>query len=87
MAALQGRMLPNAAALVAPGGVLVYSVCSLTPQEGAEVVEGFLAHHPEFQAEAVPGIEIKHVKSGQGILTVPVDGVDAFFIARLRRQG
>lgn len=85
MADLQRRMLPNAAALVAPDGVLVYSVCSLTPQEGAGVVDAFLASHPEFQAEAVPGIEIDHVRAGPGILTVPVDGVDGFFIARLRR--
>ncbi|WP_288481193.1 RsmB/NOP family class I SAM-dependent RNA methyltransferase [uncultured Deinococcus sp.] len=86
MAALQARMLPNAAALVAPGGVLVYSVCSVTPQEGPEVVADFLAAHPDFAAEAVPDIEVPHVPEGDGLLTVPVDGVDGFFIARLRRK-
>jgi 16S rRNA (cytosine967-C5)-methyltransferase len=86
MAELQARMLPNAAALVAPGGVLVYSVCSVTPQEGPEVVAGFLASHPDFSAEAVPGIEVPHVPAGDGLLTVPLDGVDGFFIARLRRK-
>ena len=86
MAALQARMLPNAAALVAPGGVLVYSVCSVTPQEGPEVVADFLAAHPDFAAEAVPDIEVPHVPAGDGLLTVPVDGVDGFFIARLRRK-
>ncbi|GGL76654.1 16S rRNA m5C967 methyltransferase [Deinococcus aerolatus] len=85
-AALQAQMLPNAAALVAPGGTLVYSVCSVTPQEGPEVVAGFLAGHPEFVAEAVPGLEVPHVPAGDGLLTVPEGGIDGFFIARLRRR-
>ncbi|SEJ92410.1 16S rRNA (cytosine967-C5)-methyltransferase [Deinococcus reticulitermitis] len=82
---LQARMLPHAAALVAPGGVLVYSVCSVTPQEGPEVVTRFLAAHPDFAPEPVPGLEVAHVQAGAGVLTVPVGGVDGFFIARLRR--
>lgn len=84
--ALQAQMLPNAAALVAPGGTLVYSVCSVTPQEGPEVVAGFLAGHPDFVAEAVPGVEVPHVPAGDGLLTVPEGGIDGFFIARLRRR-
>ncbi|MFC4639437.1 RsmB/NOP family class I SAM-dependent RNA methyltransferase [Deinococcus hohokamensis] len=86
MAALQARMLPHAAALVAPGGALVYSVCSVTPQEGAGVVADFLAAHPEFSAQPVPGLEVAHVPAGPGVVTVPLDGVDGFFIARLERQ-
>lgn len=85
-AALQARMLPNAAALVAPGGTLVYSVCSVTPQEGPDVIAGFLAAHPEFVAEAVPEVEVPHVPAGDGLLTVPEGGIDGFFIARLRRR-
>lgn len=86
-AQLQARMLPNAAALVEPGGVLVYSVCSVTLQEGPGVVAGFLAAHPDFTAEAVPGLDVPHVPAGAGVLTVPVGGVDGFFMARLRRKG
>lgn len=85
MAGLQARMLPNAAALVQPGGTLVYSVCSVTPQEGAEVVQAFLDTHPDFTPQAVPDLEVPHVPAGPGVLTVPVDGVDGFFIARLTR--
>jgi len=85
MAELQARMLPNAAALVQPGGTLVYSVCSVTPQEGAEVVQAFLNTHPDFTPQAVPDLEVPHVPAGPGVLTVPVDGVDGFFIARLTR--
>lgn len=87
MAALQGRMLPHAAALVEPGGVLVYSVCSVTPQEGPEAMAAFLNTHPEFTPEAVPGLEVPHVPAGAGVFTVPENGVDGFFIARLRRVG
>lgn len=86
MAGLQARMLPNAAALVQPGGTLVYSVCSVTPQEGPEVVQAFLDTHPEFTPQAVPQLEVPTVPAGPGVLTVPVDGVDGFFIARLQRQ-
>ncbi|WP_034383107.1 RsmB/NOP family class I SAM-dependent RNA methyltransferase [Deinococcus sp. YIM 77859] len=85
MAALQARLLPNAAAAVAPGGVLVYSVCSVTRQEGERVLRDFLATHPEFTPEAVPGLEVPHVPAGEGVLTVPEAGLDGFFIARLRR--
>lgn len=86
MAELQARMLPNAAALVEPGGTLVYSVCSVTRQEGPNVVAAFLRDHPEFTPEPVPALEVPHVPAGDGVLTVPVDGVDGFFIARLRRR-
>lgn len=85
MAALQSRMLPNAAALVEPGGLLVYSVCSVTPQEGPEVVRDFLAGHPEFTPELLPDLELPTVAAGEGVLTVPEGGLDGFFIARLRK--
>lgn len=87
MAALQARMLPQAAALTQPGGVLVYSVCSVTPQEGPQVVRDFLAAHPEFVPEPLPELGLPTVPAGAGVLTVPEAGVDGFFIARLRRAG
>ncbi|MFC3860196.1 RsmB/NOP family class I SAM-dependent RNA methyltransferase [Deinococcus antarcticus] len=83
---LQGRMLPNAADLVEPGGVLVYSVCSVTPQEGPEVVQNFVNAHPEFMPEELPPLDIPVLREGPGIMTVPLDGVDGFYIARLRRK-
>ncbi|GHF29726.1 16S rRNA (cytosine967-C5)-methyltransferase [Deinococcus metalli] len=84
-AVLQTQLLDTAAAVVAPGGVLVYSVCSVTPEEGRNVIASFLNTHPAFHAEAVPGVTVPHVPAGPGVLTVPTDGVDGFFIARLRR--
>jgi 16S rRNA (cytosine967-C5)-methyltransferase len=85
-AELQGQMLDTAASLTAPGGVLVYSVCSVTQEEGPEVVGQFLDTHPDFAPEALPDLLVDVVPSGSGVLTVPLGGVDGFFIARLRRS-
>ena len=48
MADLQARMLTNAATLVRPGGLLIYSTCSLQPEEGEHQLPPFLATHPDF---------------------------------------
>ena len=54
-AALQGRLIENAAEHVKPGGALVYSTCSVTVEENEEVVVGFLGRHPRFRlVEAKP---------------------------------
>jgi 16S rRNA (cytosine967-C5)-methyltransferase len=47
-AAKQQLMLDNAAAVIAPGGRLVYATCSSEPEENEQVADGFLARHPEF---------------------------------------
>ena len=86
-AALQGQMLDTAAGLTAPGGVLVYSVCSVTQAEGPQAAQRFLERHPEFSPEALPDLLVNTVVSGPGVLTVPLGGVDGFFIARLRKLG
>src|SRR5262249_33980148 len=48
MAQVQRAMLDNAARLLRPGGVLVYSTCSLEPEEGPIQVDAFLAREPAF---------------------------------------
>ena len=85
-AELQGRLLDTAAGLTAPGGVLVYSVCSVTQQEGPEAAGQFLARHPDFAPELLPDLLVETVPSGPGVLTVPLEGIDGFFIARMRRR-
>ena len=47
-AALGAEILENAAAMLAPGGVLVYSTCTFAPQEDEAQIAAFLARHPEF---------------------------------------
>lgn len=69
----QRRILDAVAGAVAPGGRLVYAVCTTTVEEGPGVVEGFLAAHPEFVAET-------------RLVTHPADGgLDGFFAQRMRR--
>jgi 16S rRNA (cytosine967-C5)-methyltransferase len=48
MAELQSRILENAAGLVKPGGALVYSTCTLTPEENQDQIAIFLNRHSEF---------------------------------------
>ncbi len=48
LAKLQKAILANVAPLVRPGGVLLYSLCTVTPEETDGVVEAFLGSHPEF---------------------------------------
>jgi len=88
MAQVQRPMLDHAAALVRPGGVIVYAVCSLAPQEGPDVVRGFLVEHPEFAIERPQAAQLAPWLQGDGTMaTSPERGVlDGFFAARLRRR-
>jgi len=84
-AARQGAMLDTAAALTAPGGRLVYAVCSLTDAEGEVQIRRFLDRHPAFVSESV-ACPVPHVRSGAGVYVLPEDGLDGFYFARLRRR-
>jgi 16S rRNA (cytosine967-C5)-methyltransferase len=82
---LQSQLMIQAAKAVKPGGTLVYSVCTLTRTETIDVIEAFLAEHPDFHLTPV-----KHPLTGE-----PTDGkiwiwpwegpCDGMFIARLQR--
>jgi 16S rRNA (cytosine967-C5)-methyltransferase len=90
LAALQGRILAAGAESLAPGGVLVYSVCTISRAEGPRVVERFLDGNHEFRAEALPERlpeGLRGAEMGPGVQLLPHrDGTDGFFIARLRRR-
>ncbi len=86
MVDLQSKMLSASAPLVAPGGTLVYSVCSVSAAEGPQQIERFLKAHPEFSSEALPDVQVPVVQRGPGVITVMDEGVDGFFIARLHKQ-
>lgn len=72
LAGRQEQMIQRAATLVRPGGRLVYSVCSIEPEEGPRVVETFLSGHPEF-------------RRGETLDTAGEPGIDGFFAALLLR--
>ena len=85
LAALQDRLLAASAGCVAPGGALVYSVCTWTRQETVDVIERFLERTPAFVLEAVPG-DLAGATPGPGLqLGSAAHGSDGMFIAVLRR--
>ena len=88
---LQSRLIDRAAGWLKPGGALVYSVCSLEPDEGERLVEAFLARNPDFSVD--PPVELPDfappARSGMirilpGLLEEH-GGLDGFFAARLVR--
>ena len=90
-AALQAKLLNRAAQWLNPGGALVYSVCSLEPEEGEKILAAFLASNPDFRLDPPTGLpdSITPDPSGQlrilpGLLE-DQDGLDGFFAARLVR--
>ena len=73
LAALQARILAAGAQALAPGGSLVYSVCTISRGESEDVVEGFVRDHGDFRVE-------------RRLQLLPHrDGTDGFFIAQLSR--
>ena len=85
--ALQLAILENQAAYVKPGGVLLYSTCTVLKAENEEIVRAFLAKHPDFHTEPLALPEVFQ-KNDTGMLTlVPGEyDTDGFFICRLRRK-
>jgi 16S rRNA (cytosine967-C5)-methyltransferase len=90
MAALQRAMLAGGAELVRPGGAIVYSVCSLMREEGADVIADFLRRHPEFTIDPrPPGFQqLRDLIREDGTMLTRPDrgGLDGFFAARLIRH-
>jgi 16S rRNA (cytosine967-C5)-methyltransferase len=92
-AKLQGRLLDGAEGWLKPGGALVYSVCSLEPEEGEEVIGAFLDRHADFRLDPpmnlpafIPDSRDGWVRLLPGLLEA-VGGLDGFFMARLVRRG
>lgn len=82
---LQGRILHQAAQLVKPGGRLVYSTCTLNPEENGKVADEFLKEHPEFVPAAVkiPSGMSRAIQEPENHFTMTpfACGTDGFFIA------
>ena len=94
MAAVQRRMLAQAARVVAPGGVLVYATCSSEPEENDAVADAFLATEPAFAAATLPAAAPARegaaalVDDDGRLRTSPLaHGLEAFYAAAFVRRG
>jgi 16S rRNA (cytosine967-C5)-methyltransferase len=85
LAALQRRLLAAAAPLVAPGGLLVYSVCTLSLAE-TEEVDRWLSAWPGWRACRVRHSPWEPLGRGARLLPQP-GGADGMFVLALRREG
>ena len=93
-AELQSKLLERAVRWLQPNGRLVYSVCSLEPEEGEKVIADFLAGNPDFVVEPRrPGGPDFVTPSPEGSVRIlpglleDQGGLDGFFMARLVRRG
>ena len=81
---LQREILNHAATLVKPGGVLVYSTCTIEPKENQENIEWFLEQHPEFYLDDAHKYLPSEVCSDGYMKTIPgTCATDGAFAARL----
>jgi len=89
LAATQARLLEQAAQLVKPGGVLLYSTCSTTLEENEMVVTEFISCHKEFVLDELNILfpEFQPLITRQGFFRgwPHLNEMDGFFAARLRR--
>lgn len=84
---IQFELLKSAALAVKPGGVLVYSTCTIEPAENEEVVRTFLLSHANFELDMTGAyLPLKHSSKDMVQFYPQHDGIDGFFIARLRRK-
>ena len=95
---LQQRLLDRAAALVKPGGTLIYCVCSLEPEEGIDLVTAFLQREASLRRRPITAAEVGglaelltpagDLRSLPGHLPhgdLRLSGLDGFYAARLER--
>ena len=82
---IQREILQTVSSYVRPGGVLLYSTCTILDAENRESVENFLKQNPNYSVE---DFSIGEVHSNRGMHTFwpQVDGTDGFFVAKLRRR-
>ena len=82
---LQQKILENGAAYVKPGGVLVYSTCTIEEEENQKQVARFLARHKEWEQ---PGFS--HPRTGETVKELQLlpqrDHVDGFYLTLLRKK-
>jgi 16S rRNA (cytosine967-C5)-methyltransferase len=99
LAGLQPRLLDRAVELTKPGGLIVYCVCSLEPEEGERQIEALLARNPRVARRPVTANEVcsraEFITPDGDLRTLPLhlpdpdprwSGLDGFYAARLVRE-
>ncbi len=87
LAKIQSTILQNASAAVKKGGRLIYCTCSLLPAENDNMIQQFLADHPQFTVEISSPVISGHLKNSRFFRTYPHrHATDGFFGAVLRRR-
>ncbi len=91
MTATQDQLLDAAVQVLKPGGILVYSVCTFTPEETVHRIKRFISDHPDFIIDdPLPlcplGPPMPQEASGYLQLHNDLHGLDGMFICRLRRR-
>ena len=88
---VQREILDACAGAVKPGGLLVYATCTILPEENEGQVRTFLARHPEFEPDDgcgwLPEALRANWSEGRVQILPNRDGLEGFFIARMRRKG
>ena len=83
---IQSAILENAARYVKPGGVLLYSTCTILPEENQQITDAFLAEHPGFVRETMSlPLPVGKVE-GQMTFWPQRHETDGFYICRMKRQ-
>ena len=85
--ATQSAILDTAAQLLKPGGRLVYSTCTILPEENEQVTDAFLAEHSDFCRDGFTLPAPVGETEGQLTLWPQRHGTDGFYICRMRRRG
>ena len=83
---VQRAILENASGYVRPGGTLVYSTCTVLPEENEDVTGDFLDKHPEFEPVRTALPLPVGPCPGQVTLWPQRHGTDGFYICRMRRK-
>lgn len=86
---IQKKILEEAAQLVVPGGTLIYSTCTIAPEENQEMVESFIREHPEYELDETLTdcwLDVDKEETGYVQFLPFVDDMDGFFIARMVRR-
>jgi 16S rRNA (cytosine967-C5)-methyltransferase len=84
---VQLSIIKNLSKYVKPGGILLYSTCTLRKPENEDIIEAFLSENSEFRAEGFVLPEpVGSIKTGMLTIWPHIHGTDGFFICKMRKN-